>query len=133
MSKPKYQWYGNVVKAIRYYPENKKTKDALQLSSTTANYSGMPKGGGVNRTTESIALRTLSPREEEELEAVETAKRQIESKENGDKILKIVGMVDWNKTHTLEGAGMALFMDRNSAQELRSKFIYTVARNMRYL
>ena len=133
MSKPKYKWYSNVVRAIRYYPTLKASKDATQLTSTTAGYSGMPHGSGTSRTTECAALRTLSPREEEELDAIELAVQQIGRKYDGQEILKIIEMVDWRKTHTVEGAGMVLFKDKNTTQRLRAKFVYAVAKNMRYL
>jgi len=101
VSRPNNRWYGNVIRAIRYYPE-------LNLSEQ------------------------LSPRESEEREAVKTAISDIGRQRDGTDVLKIVEMVDWSKTHTLDGAAMRLHMHVNTAKARRSRFIRAVAKNMRY-
>lgn len=132
MSKPKYWWYGNVLRTIRHYPILAEVKADKQGQSVTANYSGMPKGGGAGRTTENCAVRQLSPREEEELDAVRMAIDDIGRQRDGGEILKIVKLVDWEKTHTVDGSAMELHMHVNTAKSRRSRFIRAVAKNMKY-
>jgi phage transcriptional activator, RinA family len=132
MSKPTYKWYGNVIRAIGYYPNLLAEKKDKQGASITASYSGMPRSGQPSRTSENCAMRQLSPREEEELEAVRLAIEDIGRQRDGRDILRIVEMVDWARTHTLQGAADRLHISERTARALRSRFIYAVAKNMRY-
>lgn len=127
MSRPKYWWYGNVVRTIRNYPALRQAKDALQTVSATANYSGMPGGSG-GRTTEESALRQLSPREESDLDAVERALERV-----SDEVRAVVRLYHWKGVRNFETVGDLLHMSRNTAKRRNSRFVFEVARNMGYL
>lgn len=127
MSRPKYWWYGNVVRTIRNYPALRQAKDALQAVSATANYSGMPGGSG-GRTTEESALRQLSPREESDLDAVEQALERV-----SDEVRDVVRLYHWKGVRNFETVGDLLHMSRNTAKRRNSRFVFEVARNMGYL
>ena len=47
MSRPRYGWWPYVKSMIREYPALKARHDDLQSASVTANYNGMPGGGGM--------------------------------------------------------------------------------------
>ena len=127
MSRPKYWWYGNVVRTIRNYPALRQAKDALQAVSATANYSGMPEGSG-GRTTEESALRQLSPREESDLDAVGRALERV-----SDEVRAVVRLYHWKGVRNFETVGDLLHMSRNTAKRRNSRFVFEVARNMGYL
>ena len=127
MSRPKYWWYGNVVRTIRNYPALRQAKDALQTVSVTANYSGMPGGSG-GRKTEDSALRQLSPREESDLDAVEQALERV-----SDEVRDVVRLYHWKGVRNFETVGDLLHMSRNTAKRRNSRFVFEVARNMGYL
>ena len=127
MSRPKYWWYGNVVRTIRNYPALRQAKDALQTVSATANYSGMPGGSG-GRATEESALRQLSPREESDLDAVERALERV-----SDEVRDVVRLYHWKGVRNFETVGDLLHMSRNTAKRRNSRFVFEVARNMGYL
>ena len=127
MSRPKYWWYGNVVRTIRNYPALREAKDALQTVSVTANYSGMPGGSG-GRKTEDSALRQLSPREESDLDAVEQALERV-----SDEVRDVVRLYHWKGVRNFETVGDLLHMSRNTAKRRNSRFVFEVARNMGYL
>ena len=127
MSRPKYWWYGNVVRTIRNYPALREAKDALQTVSVTANYSGMPGGSG-GRKTEDSALRQLSPREESDLDAVEQALERV-----SDEVRAVVRLYHWKGVRNFETVGDLLHMSRNTAKRRNSRFVFEVARNMGYL
>ena len=127
MSRPKYWWYGNVVRTIRNYPALRQAKDALQTVSATANYSGMPGGSG-GRTTEESALRQLSPREESDLDAVERDLERV-----SDEVRDVVRLYHWKGVRNFETVGDLLHMSRNTAKRRNSRFVFEVARNMGYL
>ncbi|MFR1051501.1 MAG: hypothetical protein ACLSE7_07200 [Lachnospirales bacterium] len=133
LSKYRYLWYPNVIHAIRYYPALLQAKNDLQGQSVTANYSGMPKSGQASRTTENSAMRELSGREEEELQAVSAAIEDIGRQRDGKTVLQIIEMVDWGKTHTIDGAAMRLHMSEKTIRRKRNRFVLMVAKNFRYL
>lgn len=82
---------------------------------------------------ELASAEQISPRELEELDAVRTAIENIGRQKDGDEALRVVEMVDWRKTHTIEGAAYKLNMSEKTARNRRSRFIREVARNMRYV
>ena len=57
MSSPRYDWWPYVKGMIRRYPDLCEEYADLHSQSITANYSGMPRGGGVGRIIESLAVR----------------------------------------------------------------------------
>lgn len=127
MSRPRYWWYGNVVRVIRNYPALRDMKNIVQTTSTTANYSGVPGGSG-GRKTESTALRQLSPREEADLEAVELAMERVSSE-----VLDVVRLYHWKGVRNFETVGSLLHMSRNTAKRRNCRFVWEVARNLGYL
>ena len=65
MSKPRYDWWSYVKGMIRRYPELRRRYGALREGRLTADYSGMPRGGGDGRAVEGLAIRGLSPEQVE--------------------------------------------------------------------
>lgn len=124
----KFRWYGLVVKIIRNYPEMKLAKEAMRSVS----HSDDGIHTQASRTTENIALRMLSEREEQDLDAVEQAIEDIGRSRDGGEILRIVDAVDW-QGYKLNLIADKMYMHRNTAARLRRKFIYAVARNLGYL
>lgn len=134
MSKYRHWWRPNVERALKQYPYLKAKKADLQAGSSTANYSGMPRSGSdVSRTTELLATRQLPPQEERLVEAVDRAIEEIGRHRDGADVLKIVDMVDFKQSHTLEDAALALYMHRMTASDKRTRFIDMVGRNMGFM
>lgn len=57
--------------------------------------------------------------------AIDVAKERI----YGDDMLKVIELVFWNQTHTLEGAALQIPCCWRTAQRWQSEFIMEVARN----
>lgn len=129
MSKYKHSWRPNVERIVRYYPELRDRKAELRKVS----HSEDGVHTAATRTTENIALRLLSPREEEELYAVETAIEDIGRQRDGREILRIIELVDWSRRCNIAQAAFRLHMDRSTAARRRGRFLYAVARNLKYL
>lgn len=127
MSRPRYWWYGNVLRVIRNYPALRAAKDAAQSASTTANYSGLPGASG-GRKTENSALRQLSPREEDDLTAVENAMERVSGE-----VLEVVRLYHWKGVRNFETVGYLLHMSARTARRRNGRFVFEVARNMGYL
>lgn len=129
MSKPRYKWWGYIRNVIRSYPELKREYDALHQQSVTANLSGMPGSGSVSRGTENIATRELPPTKQKEYDAVQQAIELTRRMPNGDLRLKIIDLVYWKRTHTVEGAAMVAGYSTDWGKLLHGDFIRLVAKN----
>ena len=132
MSKPRSRWYTTAEKVLRAYPELYRQREQIRQQQTTAAYSGMPGGGGDPRKTEAIATKQLKPREEADLDAVLATIQTVGRWRDGGLILRLVELVDWQKTHTIQGAADALHLSKSTAVRLRSRLIYELLRNMEY-
>ena len=127
MSKPRYDWWPYVKGMIRRYPELKEQYADLHSISVTADYSGMPRGGSGGRALEAVALRELPSTSQREYEAVRRAVETTERYRNGSERLKVVKLVLWDKSHTLEGAALTIPCDKDTAKKWHREFIYLVA------
>lgn len=127
MSKPRYKWWGYIKNIIRDYPRLKQEYEALHEQSVTANASGMPGGGTVSRGTEDIAIRELPNTSQREYEAVKQAIAVTERMNASRDRLKIINLVFWKKTHTLEGAALTIPCSYRTARRYHESFIELVA------
>lgn len=132
MSRPRHSWYTVVLKVLRNYPELYKRHRQTQEQRVTPGYSGMPGGGGTSRKTENTAMKGLSPREEDDLEAVLTTIRTVGRWRDGETALRVVELVDWSQTHTIRGAEEELHLGEDVGKKLRRRVIDELAKNMRY-
>lgn len=132
MSRPKFWWYRNVEQVVKNYPMLRQRKKEKQAQSVVADYSGMPRAGGANRKTESVALRQLSPREESDLAAVEDAIELLGRDELGREILLVVEYYHWRGIRNFDEVAYLLHMSRRTCERRNSRFIYEVARNLGY-
>lgn len=133
MSRPRYWWRAVVEKVIRNYPDLRARKNAKQGQAVTPSYSGMPRGGGAGRNTESAALRGLSPREEADLRAVEKAIEEVGRQELGGEVLRVVELYHWRGVRNFETIGDMAHMSERTARRRNERFINAVARNLHYL
>ena len=127
MSTPRYDWWPYVKGMIRRYPQLREEYDALHSQSVTANYSGMPRGGGGGRVIESLTVRELPSTKQREYEAVRQAIAKTERYSNGRSRLAIIRMVLWDRQYTLEGAAIQIPCSVRHAKEWHGEFIRLVA------
>lgn len=130
MSKPRYKWWGYVKAIIRAYPAHCVELKALREQSTTAAYNATAHGADVHRKSEDAALRELPYPEMKEYDAVDKAIQTVLATcKDGSERLKLIDMVFFHRTHTLQGAAMACNVSYGTAKIWHNKFIETVARN----
>jgi len=127
MSKPRYGWWGYAKYIIRVYPARKQEYDALHQQSITANLSGMPGSREASRGTEEIAVRELPDTKQREFEAVRRAIQATERMANGEQRLRIIDLVYWKRSHTLDGAALAVGYSYDRARQIHGEFIRLVA------
>lgn len=128
MSKPRYPWWGFARNMIRVYPARKKEYEQLHEPSVTANMSGMPGGGGVSRGTEDIAIRELPKAQQREYEAVRRAIEATKLLPNGAQRLRIIELVYWKRSHTVEGAAMRVGYSEDRGKQLHGDFVRLVGK-----
>ena len=113
---------------IRRYPELKAEYADLHSQSVTPNYSGMPVSGVAGRATEEVAIRELPTTRQREYEAVNMAIAVTERMKTGRYRLKVIDLVFWKRSHTLEGAAMIAHCSYDTAQNYHEDFIKLVAK-----
>ena len=130
MSKPRYDWWPYVKGMIRRYPELCAEHRDLHTVSSTQNYtSDGCSSGGIKRVAEGIAIRELPSTKQREYEAVRRAIETTERYRNGRDRLRVIDMVLWKRSHTLEGAALAVPCSTRHAKEWHGAFIRMVAGN----
>lgn len=128
MSRPRYDWWGYVKGMIRRYPALKTEYADLHSQSVTPNYSGMTGGSEAGRAVEAVVLRELPTTRQREYEAVRLAVAATERMKSSRDRLKIIDLVFWKRTHTLEGAALTIPCSYRTAQRYHETFIETVAK-----
>ena len=130
MSKPRYGWWPYAKYMARNYPNLCLELKDKQSISTTSNYSSSHRGSGESRGTESAAIRQLSPVKMREYEAVRKAVEASSSVPgNGHLRVKLVEMVYFKRTHTLEGVCQVLHISYGTAKNYNHDFLCCVAKN----
>lgn len=127
MSKPRNPWWGYVKNIIRAYPELRREYEDLHCQSVTADMSGMPRGGGVSRGIEAIAVRELPKPKQVEFDAVRKAIEGTRRVKAGADRLKLIDLVFWKQSHTLSGAALAVNISYDTAINYHGDFIMLVA------
>ena len=127
MSRPRYGWWNYVKYIIRRYPALKEEYAGMHEQSVTPNMSGMPCSGNASRGTEDIAIRELPPVKQREYEAVKKAIEATERMTASLDRLKIIDLVFWKRSHTLDGAALAVPCSYMTARRYHSEFIMLVA------
>lgn len=128
MSKPRYDWWSYVKGMIRRYPELCAKEKALHDVSLSPNNSGMPTGKGkYSDPTADAALRELPEINRREMEAVRKAIEETRRLDTGEERLRMIRLVFWDQTHTLEGAAMTLNRCKRTIVQWHGEFIKKVA------
>lgn len=130
MSKPRYGWWSYAKYMARNYPNLCRELKDKQSISTTSNYSSSHRGSGEARGTESAAIRQLSHVKMREYEAVRKAVEAAGAVPgNGNLRVKLVEMVYFKRTHTLEGVCHALHISYGTAKNYNNDFLCGIAKN----
>lgn len=127
MSKPRYKWWGYIKNVIRAYPGLKQEYEALHEQSVTSSMTGMPGGGGASRGTENVALKELPKPKQAEYDAVRQAVEGTKRLVSGNDRLKIIDLVFWKQSHTLQGAAMETHISYDTVRNYQWEFIMLVA------
>lgn len=131
MAKSKDNWREETRRIIRSYPELAREEARLRECRITPSYTGTPGSGGSGSKTENAALKELPPRKQRELDAVRRAISTTGRYRNAKDRLKVIDLVYWRQTHTLQGAAQLCHYSWETAQEWNAAFIELVDAYMR--
>lgn len=129
MSTQRYDWWPYVKGMIRRYPQLCSEYAELHEQNVTANMSGMPGSHNSSRTVEDIAIRELPATKQREYEAVRRAVETLRHSKGGTDKLRMIELMYWKRSHTLDGAAMAVGYSYGEARKVNRHFIYAVAGN----
>lgn len=128
MSKPRFRWWGYILAILRAYPELCAKLQQLKDQHITVSYEPSGGGkGGTSRPTESAALAELRGTEGKEYNAVRQAIEYTAKLKSGTERNALIDMVFFKKSHSLEGAAIALFISYSTAKRWHKEFILAVA------
>lgn len=134
MSKPRYDWWSYVKGMIRRYPDLCLKEKALRETTLSSNLSGQPNGKGKpSDPTAEAALRELPEINRRELEAVRKAIEETKKLDTGEERLRMIRLVFWGKTHTLDGVSINLHRCKRTIVQWHGDFIRLVAKEFGFL
>lgn len=117
-----------MMSVLRAYPELCAKLQQLKEQHITVSYEPSGGGkGGISRPTERAALAELRGTEGKEYNAVRQAIEYTSKLRNGAERNALIDMVFFKKSHSLEGAAMALFVSDSTAKKWHKEFILAVA------
>lgn len=125
LSKPKYKWWGYVRWMVREYPRYRELLSDIKEVNVSPVLSHEPRRKNIiTDPTSRAALLSLPPTAQKEYDAVEKALNDAD-----ERVIKMIDLVYWKKTHTVIGAGKTVFLEEAQAKRLHKEFIYSIARN----
>ena len=129
MSKPRDNWRPWVINVLRDYYLFKRIEKEAHSIRVTAQYNKCRGGGGTSRTTEQAALRSgLTRQQERELDAVEKAIKTTRRGADGKVRMKVVELVYFRGTHTIEGAAQTVHVSYTTAWRWTDNFVRLVGK-----
>lgn len=131
MGKSNNNWREQTREIIRQYPALVREERNLKDCKITPSLNGMPSGGGSSRKTELTAMRELSPDKQRKLDAVNRAIATTGRYRNAKERLRVIDLVYWQQTHTLQGAALYCHYSYDTAAEWNAAFIELVDAYMR--
>lgn len=126
MSTPRYDWWGYAKGMIRRYPSLAEARREGLPSAGVSAATPVPGQGDISRPAEVLALRPASTADRE-CEAVRRAIATTRRMHSGDERLRLIELVFWHRTHTLEGAAQCCHVSYRLAARWHGEFVRLVA------
>ena len=124
------RWWGYVIHVIQDYPELHAKLIGLRETNITANYTGLTGSSGLSDPIYNAVTKSLPRRDQIEHDAVETAIAWVMTRPNSRQRMMLITMVYLRRTHTLEGAALAVGYVYGHAKRLNQEFVREVAKNL---
>jgi len=120
-------WRSEARAALRAYPKIKRKQADMSGQQITPVYGGAPVQHSASRVTEDVALRSaLTEREENIISAVEFAMAMQSRYYNADARQRMVRLVYWARTHTMQGAAMEVGYNINTVKSWNTEILTAI-------
>lgn len=119
-------WRAQARQAAYDYPDLRTALRDLQSMNITPSLSGMPGGGGEHRSTEDAALRQLPPDDQRRFDAVSQALSISEHLTSGLSRVRMIELVYFRRSHTVEGAAMQIPCSAQTAWTWNNDFLLLI-------
>ena len=119
-------WRSEARAALRQYPKLKRRQGENDMQITPV-YGGAAVQHSASRTTEDVAFRsTLTEREENIISAVEFMLQMQRRYYNAEARLRMLKLVYWSRTHTMQGAAMEVGYNINTVKAWNTEMLTAV-------
>lgn len=119
-------WRQQARKALRLYPKLKAKEREAEQQITPA-YGGAAVQHSASRTTENVALRSpLTESESNIVSAVEFMLGMQSRYYNAEARIKMLKLVYWSRTHTMQGAAMEVGYNINTVKAWNTEMLTAV-------
>ena len=120
-------WRTEARAALRAYPKAKRKQSETGEMQITPVYGGSAVQHSATRTTENVALRVkLTPHEENIISAVEFMLRMQQAYPNAEERFKMIRLVYFQRSHTLEGAAMEVHYSDRAVKRWNAEILTAV-------
>jgi hypothetical protein len=134
VSKFKDDWWRNAVWAVRNYPSRKAEYEELHRQQVTQAIGSSPGTGGINRTTENIALKQMPPMKQQEYDAVARAIQITRLLPDGDSRLALIERMYWQgKKLNIYQVIYQVGISEATGKRWHNRFIRTVGECLGYI
>lgn len=133
MGKAKEPYWTYVKSIIKEYPELKKEISTPREARLSAVYGfGGGRGSNIANPTMNCVIHDLPPKKQRKYDAISLAieKTKVLHPVDAEERLKVIDLVYWRKSHTIEGAAMRVPCHRNVAGNWQGEFIKLVAEEL---
>ena len=137
MSKPREPWWPYVKNVLRLKPRlEKELRDKRSMSVTTS-YNASGRGSGTRRKTESAALKELSPKQMEYLNAISTAEKETKRIHRRDGTAKtrldLIEKTYYTPDGKLQKAADECYISYPTAVRYQGEFFRIIARELKLI
>lgn len=121
-------WWGYVKAIIKEYPELQKEINTPLQQRTTVRMDIIKTKGDIQNPTRDCVIHNLPDDKQKRYEAVHNAiiKTEVRHPGDSDSRLKVIDLVYFKKTHTIQGAALKIGCHENTAGRWQAEFIRTV-------
>ena len=127
MSNPREPWWGYVKNVIRRYPCWERELKEIHSQTITTQFSKGGGRGGTGRKTETTALRSLPPRDQERHDAVAKALQKTGRLREGELRCRLIELTYFTGKQNMQSAARVLHVSDRTVLRWNKEFVYLVA------
>lgn len=130
-------WWSHAKSIIKEFPALQREHDAVldpRVTARPSGSSGGKSGGTPNSQVELCVIHDLPKAKQKKYDAVMFAIEQTRARHPSDykPRMKVIDLVYWRRTHTIEGAALNIPCSKNTAAAWQAEFVKLVGESMEF-